>query len=345
MATNIKFPKHTGWGLLTIGLAIVCITICLTRSPFRAAPDPNDILRETVAQGMDDNVSKLSCAILVWNSERKFFGPWSDKPQTAGNHQLWWNNNSIAILSKTNTAIRDPNGQAPSNQETTFMTYDGKTFQVAEMPGGSTGKVEILITKKPTNRFYDNNYLQRVGWLGISPLNNVSKGDEPGVEKWLTEENKAIKRTFHNTRTGQIGISTYDIEKAYGLVAKESYVKEDVLQSRTTVRYQQVSGGAWFPVSVIIEGHNIQNGELLYRNKIKLDVSKSVFNDPSAVPEKVFELEIGPNSEVTDLTSLKTRLKMRLKSANRGQPLSSKYFVAFRPATQYSAGHGSSLAY
>jgi len=33
------------------------------------------------------------------------------------------------------------------------------------------------------------------------------------------------------------------------------------------------------------------------------------------------------------------------RGAKRGQPLSSKYFIAFRSTTQYSAGHGSSLAY
>ena len=31
--------------------------------------------------------------------------------------------------------------------------------------------------------------------------------------------------------------------------------------------------------------------------------------------------------------------------AKRGQPLSSKYFLAFRSTTQYSVGYGSSLAY
>lgn len=45
------------------------------------------------------------------------------------------------------------------------------------------------------------------------------------------------------------------------------------------------------------------------RSRIEVDIQKSVFNDLSVIPDDAFELEIDPNDEVTDLTSLKTRLK------------------------------------
>ena len=309
MTTNIRFPKNTGWWLLIIALATVLIIIGFSLSTRRAIRDPNDIMRDTIDQGIQDNVSKLSCAILVWSSESKGFGPWSNKPETKKTHQLWWNNNKTAISSDIKTTITDPNGQVSSNQETTFMAYDGKKFRVAEMPTVPTGKVEIGISKKPTPRFRRNNYLHTVGFQGRGGFNQISKPTEPGVEHWLTEEGKVIKRTFHNTRTGQVGVRVYDIEKNHMLVTRESYVKEDVFQSRTTIQYKQVSGGAWFPVSVVSEHYNIQNGELISRSKMEVDINKSVFNDPSAIPDEVFELEIGPNAEVTDLTSWKTRLK------------------------------------
>ncbi|MCP4256945.1 MAG: hypothetical protein GY774_05370 [Planctomycetes bacterium] len=312
MTSDIRSTNKTRWWLFILGIATVIVIISLIRSSHLATPDPNDILRDTVAQVIQNNISKLSCAVLVWSSERKHFGPWSSKPQTAGNHKLWWNNNKIAISCKTNTAIQDPNGQATSKQETILMTYDGKKFWVAEIPTGSTGKVEMVISKKPPHSFNINNYLQGVGWQGSGVLNHVSKATEPGVEHWLTEDNKTIKRTFHNTRTGQVGVWIFDVEKAYGLTIYENYAKENTLQSRRTIQYKQVSRGAWFPISVNTEGHNIQNGELIYRYKMELDSTKSTFNDPSAIPEDVFELKIGPNTEETDLTSLKTRLKMRL---------------------------------
>jgi hypothetical protein len=306
---NIVFTKKTVLWFLIIGLATVLIIIGFGLTSRWAIHDPNDIMRDTIAQGIQDNVSKLSCVVLVWNSERKGFGPWANKPEIKGTHQLWWIKNKTAISSDIITTVTDPNGQVSTNQKITFMTYDGKKFREAEMPTGPKGKVEIGISRKPAGRFRQNNYLQSIGWQGRGGLNRISKPTEPGVEHWLTEENKTIEQTFHNTRTGQVGVWTYDVEKGYGLVSKEYYFKEDILQLRTIIQYKQVSGGAWFPVSVVNKNFNIQNGELIYCSKMDVDINKSVFNDPSAIPDDVFELEIGPNDEVTDLTSLKTRLK------------------------------------
>lgn len=277
-----------------------------------AATDPNEVLRNTIAQATEENISKLSCAHLIWTSEHMRFGQLSNEPQTTGQYQLWWNSNKTAISYTTYTESQDPNGQVSSKEESALTTYDGKVYRVAEMPTGSTGKVEMVISKKSPYQFRGNNYLQLVGWQGRSRLNNVSKATEPGIERWLTENQKRIKCTFHNTRTGRVGIKIYDIEKAYGPIALEHYGKDNTLQLRTTIQHVQISGGAWFPVSVVTDGYNAQNGEVLYRHKMELDVNKSVFNDPSAIPEDVFEIEIGPNTEVIDLTSLKTRLKMRL---------------------------------
>ncbi len=300
--------------LTAVGLAGMFVIIGISYCSWQAGTDPNELLRKTINEAIEDNRSRLSCANLVWNSEYKGYGLWSNKPEITGNHQLYWNNKKIAISSKTSTTVRDPNGQVSTNQEMTALTYDGKTYRVAEMPPGLAGKVQMLISKKPTYHFRTNNYLLTVGWQGRGGRNHVPKATEPGVEQWITEESKTIARTFRNTRTGYVGIRTYDIEKAYGLVTYLNYHKQDVLQSQTTFEYMQLSDGSWFPVSVITEGYNNKNGELLYRDKIKLDSSKSVFNDPSAIPEGAFELEVGPNTEVTDLTSLKTRLKRFLNN-------------------------------
>jgi hypothetical protein len=304
--------KKTFLLLIIAGVAALFVIIGFSYRSWQAETDPNEVLRNTIAQAIEENILKLSCAHLIWTSEHKSFGQWSNKPQTTGQHQLWWNNNRTAISYKTCTKSQDPNGQVSSKEESTLITHDGKVYRVAEMPTGSTGKVEMVISKKRPYQFRRNNYLQRVGWQGRSRLTDVSKGNEPGLERWLVEDQKRIKRTFHNTRTGQVGIKIYDIENAYGLITLENYAKDNRLQSRTTVQHMQISGGAWFPVSVVRDGYNIQNGELLYQHKMELDIDKSVFNDPSAIPEDVFELEIGPNTEVLDLTSLKTKLKMRL---------------------------------
>ena len=316
MTTNIRITKNTVWGFLIIGLTTVLIVIGISLITRQVIHDPNDIQRDAVIDGIKANTAKLKCAVITWSSDVSYFGAMAarigpEKSYQIGNgtHQLWWNNKKIAVSWNNKTTVKDPNGQVSSKQEKTFVTYDGKTFRTAVMPTGLTGNIEVVISKEPPNRFLENNYLQTVGWQGRSGFNNVSKATEPGMERWQTEEDKMLKRTFHNTRTGQIGIWTYDIEKNYVLVASEYYEKENTIQSKTTIQYKQFSGGVWFPVSVVTESFNIQNGELIYRSRMDVDINKSVFNDPSAIPDEVFELEIGPNNKVKDLTSLKTRLK------------------------------------
>lgn len=315
MNTSIKSPKSMRWWIIIVGLALVLGIISLSLSSRRASSDPNDFMRETVVSGIQDNISKLSSAILVWKSERKGFGPYSNKPASTGNHQLWWNNNKIAISSESNTSIQDPNGQVSSNQETSFTTYDGNKYRVAELPVGSTGRVELAISKEPPSDWCENNYLQRVGWQGLGGLNEVFEATVPGIELWSNEiaedGTRLIKREFRESKYPLVGFWYYDVAKGCALVSSKQY-SEDQLQKQTTVHYEQISGGAWFPVSVITEHYNIQNSELLLRSKMEIDGNKSVFNDSSQIPEDIFQIEVGPNTEVRDFTSLKTRLKMKL---------------------------------
>ncbi|MHC4169360.1 MAG: hypothetical protein ACYSWQ_20625 [Planctomycetota bacterium] len=299
--------KKTVLVLIVVSVAALFVIINFSYRSWRAASDPNEVLPRTIARAVEENMSKLSCARLTWNSEYKGFGLWSDKPQTVGQHQLWLVDDKIAVLSEVSTSIPDPNGKVSSNDTTNLMTYDGKTFRATRTPSGSGGKTKMLISNQPPNNWHKHNYLQRVRWQPDRALINVSRGTEPGIEQWRTEEGSVIVRTFRNARTGQVGVWTYDIEKAYGLITYENYAKEDVLQSRTTTQYTQVSGGAWFPTSVIREGYNIQNGDLLSRSKMVVDLNKSAFNEPSEIPDDVFEIEVDPNTEVIDLTALEDK--------------------------------------
>ena len=136
-------------------------------------------------------------------------------------------------------------------------------------------------------------------------------GREPGTDHWSIEAGKngrrLIKWEFRNSRTGQIGRSYYDVENGYGLVCYENYNSPTKLQARTTIKYEQVLGGAWFPVDFNYESFNVQNGELIDRRKLEIDLDKSVFNNPSAIPEDIFDLEISPNTEIIDYTDVLTQ--------------------------------------
>lgn len=301
-----------GW-LGLAGLLVVLVVVgMLLRAP-HAATDPNDVLRDMIVRGIQDNVAKLSCVVLAWRSESRAFGPWSDKPERAGEHQLWWDGRRTAISYVMRSTTSDPNGQVSSDLRTRSMTYDGREFRWMELPVTPGGKAEMVIQSKPHYR-PDENYLTEIGWLGRGLISRIcvkSGPTEPGILRY-SREGRLIKMEFHNSRTGQIGIWMYDPQKAYGLVTEENYARAGKMQAHTRIEYAQVPGGAWFPIRVATDGFNIQTGELLHRSKLEVDVGKSVFNDPAALPVDVFELKAGPNTEITDLTSLKTRVKMRL---------------------------------
>jgi hypothetical protein len=164
--------------------------------------------------------------------------------------------------------------------------------------------------------------LQDIGWQGPGLINRVihikkgTRGREPGTNHWTIEVGKdgrkLIKREFRNSRTGQIGRRYYDAEKGYGLVCEKSYISPTQLRSQTTIKYEQVSGGAWFPVEVNYELFNIQNGELIHCRKMEIDLDKSVFNEPSVIPEDIFDLEIYTNTDVTDYNGVLTRIREKI---------------------------------
>jgi len=103
-------------------------------------------------------------------------------------------------------------------------------------------------------------------------------------------------------RTGQVGYWYYDVDKNYALVRFDNYATETQLAQRIDYRHEQVSGGAWFPVELTTTGFNIANGEKVSSSVIAVDLSKSAFNDPSAVPDRAFEFAMGDNAEVSDFS-------------------------------------------
>jgi len=295
--------------LVVIGLVGASVIIGVLSHSRHVRSDPNDVLRDAIVQGVQGNIAKLSSAAVVWRSESISFGPWAEKPRRVGDHQLWWDGRRTAVSCTTCSTTQDPNGYVSSDRRARFITYDGTEFRVAELPTTAAGRAEVTILKRPRYRPCEN-YLVDIGWHGLGLMSNIGAAPtEPGTSRYLVE-GPLIKMTFENGRTGQIGVWTYDTEKAYGLIDYENYLQEGKIQSRTTIAYGQVSGGIWFPVRVVTETYSAQTGELLARSKMEVDMDKSVFNDPGALPEDVFELEAGPNTEVQDQTSLTTRLRM-----------------------------------
>ena len=306
--------------LLATGLAALMLIFLFILIKSEPISDPNDIISISVSKKVRENISKLTNAVLVWSYERKGFGPWINEPEIKGNYKLYWNKNRTAISCDIITTTKDPNNQLSSNQEKSISIFDGKKFLWAQLPKTAADNTEVVIMKKQEYKRNDN-YLSTIGWQGFGLLNvdsdaSLRKHRSPGYELWTVVDSndgrKLIKHEFHNTKTGQVGITYYDPRQGFVVVCDENYASAGHLQSSLNLRYVQVSGGAWFPVEYNMTNFNIQNGEIIAQSKTKVNLEKSVFNDPSAIPNDVFEFNLNPNDKVIDATSLKTRLKLFL---------------------------------
>ena len=183
----MKNIKNICLCLSGICLVIVLAYLVLISSKDQDTSDPNDVLRDTVVQGIQDNIAKLSSAVLVWHSERKGFGPWSSKPEHKGKHQLWWSNKKIGISYKSDSISHDKNGQAVSKQNARIIAYNGKDFRMVDIPTVPSQKAEMVILRKPRYQ-PEENYLQDVGWQDPGLISHVLQmkegmpGREPGTD-------------------------------------------------------------------------------------------------------------------------------------------------------------------
>jgi hypothetical protein len=266
---------------------------------------PTNVLRKAVIESLRNNISKLTSAVLVLRWESKFDGAWSDRPEEKGEQKLWWSGDEeFAAFNTREYVARDENGQMSKTIDRKIIAWNGKVFRLKDMTDSKSGEVKMAVLKEP--RLSGNeHFLRDIGWQGENLISGVLVEPfrrEPGTYYWSEEDgkngDKLIKSEFVNLRIGQIGIRYYDSGKGCGLVCYESYCTATRLQSRTTIRYEQVSGGAWFPVEVNRVCFNIQNGEVISHRNTKIDIDKSVFNNPSAIPDGIFELKIKLDAEV-----------------------------------------------
>ena len=296
-------------------VGIICMCFFDNWSIAKGLDDAEKTLRDAVVEGIKTNTSKLDCAVITWRSELSSFGALADRigPEESyqlqkGTHQLWWKGKKTAANSRTDSLIYGENVKPSVSTNKVRMVYDGKVFRAKSPRPKQPEMSDVLLHKDPRFKQGDN-YLREIGWenraeILINGVTLKGPGREPGTQHLSIEAgddgSKLVKHAFYNSRTGQVGFWYYDIDKDYALVRFDNYASETQLAMRKDYRYEQMQGGVWFPVEMTVTGFNVTNGEKVSCNKMVVDVSKSVFNDPSAVPNEVFELEIGRNAEISD---------------------------------------------
>ena len=75
---------------------------------------------------------------------------------------------------------------------------------------------------------------------------------------------------------------------------------------RKTIKLNQVKGGAWFPIETDLTSSLPDSDTAIIYRTMKIDLEKSAFNDISAIPPEVFEIEITNNMKIHDHRSGKS---------------------------------------
>ena len=276
--------------LLIIALAIPT-TLALTTN---RADDQNDTNLETIClDGFRENRAKFKCGVLAWTRTTKNDGftegaNW----EHGGSFQLWWDGKKIA------TKYADDRVHRQTRRE---------GYWIEKHTGGNAYNGSRL-SRKPKFALYENWLQQIIGWQGRGSLDNqilMLKKLKNVTVNWSivdVDDNKMFKLLTKNmdeskSDYGAYGIEYYDPSKGYGLVNKECYNSDGSPRFKNTIKLEQVIPDGWFPVEVDLKSFNPKQGKVTLHNHFKLDMKHCRFNDPSAIPKRIFEFSTAKEEE------------------------------------------------
>jgi beta-lactamase regulating signal transducer with metallopeptidase domain len=290
-------------------LAVAILTFSLAATAGLAAADyytdPATDLEREVLKGFAENRAKFTCGTLAWTRETEdngFAGLHIPIPQGGvkygGQHRMWWDGDKIATK-WTIEGLHSSREPPPGPSETSWQGKDRLYYWIGRTEGSNIYKGGLL-AREPRWRPYENWFSSVIRWRGRASLDKrILEGGRMkhmAVEWSAVEVDGArlIRRVAKNidaadVSCGEYSLEHYDPAKGHGLVREEWYMPDGVRRVNHTVRLEQVIPGGWFPVENIVEFANIQDGSILRRQRMALDLAQCRFNDKSALPRGIFE--------------------------------------------------------
>ncbi len=273
--------------ILLILALVIPTTLALTTN--RTDDQSNTNLETILLDGFRENRSKFKCGLLAWTRKTindGFGGPVKDKYETEGSFQLWWDGKKIA------TKYVD---------ERVFTDRTGQRWRIEAQTGGNAYDGSLL-SRKPKFRLYENWFEEVIRWTGALPpdkdISTMKKLRYVSLDWSIieVEGKKQIKLIIKNLKDGASGIRYFDLSRGCNQVRRESYNAQGQLCNRETRKLQQVSGGGWFPVEVDMKSTN-REGKVTLHQRFVLDMKRCSFNEPSAIPDGIFEFSTAKEEE------------------------------------------------
>jgi len=270
--------------------------------------DPN-ILYNVVIEGIVKNCQKIKCGTLIW--ERKQMGSDGEAEKNVqgqeGIFQMWWDSKKMASKSTTwHTSENSKTGER-LKERSTIKVYDGNEYR-----GMIVDAQNITLAKLPRFGQLDNYFENCFGLPGFAKKSIIDKLSEDINDKeinleWSIDKSDSakkikLKRSKQESGNTYTDIYYFDPAKSCMLVQREFYTNDE-LRGSCIWSLEEVTQGVWFPVGINNQGQIwISDDEVMkYTVTFSVDLKKSSFNDHSAIPKGVFELEITPDIQrITD---------------------------------------------
>ncbi len=287
---------------------VACIILCSVGTA-TAKQGEGETLYQAILAGRAENRAKLKCVALQWRRSITYVEPIIFTREEAGlvkgktltdRHQQWMDGVRMAVWSEVECVRNKPDGTYCLGVERRKEAYDGNEYHWTTLEGNPKS---VVLRSKP--QIGPNSWLNGCGWEaevglkhGVSSPDRIE--DFSGIEE---SGERLIAATCRDANNPSVVYSVNYLAPSRGfqLVRTDDFATDSQprLKSRTWCRVQEVAPGLWFPVESKYEIYNAKC-VVVMSAAMSIDLKKSSFNKPSALPEGVFTLPIRPGMRIVD---------------------------------------------
>ena len=285
-------PSRTSWipsviTIMLIAIIVIPTTLALTgQSENKSDADIETLL----INGFRENRDKFKSGVLAWSMTNRIEGFEGRRTETKGTFQLWWDGKKITT--KYAQECTDLDADIVTDKREGGNIYDGK-----------------FLSRKPRFEPLENWFGGQITrWTGPMsvdqeiPALRKRRNVEMDFSTVTVDSRELIKLSTKNIDKATVDFGAYSIRyfdpsKGYGLVNKESYTADNRLRSRFSLKLMEVIPDGWFPVDVEVKGLSLKDGKVYLQRHLALDLERCRFNDPSAIPYRIFDFSANKEHE------------------------------------------------
>lgn len=231
----------------------------------------------------------MAIAWTLTTDDRGFSSPEAHH-STKGIYEQWLDGTRIATRYETERVNRGPGG--PDGAQ-------GEKWWIGTVTGRSVSLDGKVVSTDSSGRLPKGRFALYENWFDVlqwsDPALEMMTRDIPRVT-WSAQSGRSPTgrqiRVLAKSKDGSTD-ERYEADKGFNLVAREWYDAAGKRYLRETRTLKEVADGLWMPVEIDSQSLDPATGEIRLRNHFVVDLEKSRFNDPTAIPGDAFERRPG----------------------------------------------------